>query len=128
MKSAKFLWKGTVPKLFTGRPEQSHERRKPANRNGNGFRVFIVIKRYEMLVKLFEIGWKENFDYTSAISGYLKSIEQLLHIIVMVNVDNNCKISMSRVTSIHGKAYDNAVRIFENRGGAWNELFVNTKK
>lgn len=71
---------------------------------------------------------KKNFDYTSVISGYLKSIEQLLHTIVMVNVDNNCKISMSRANNIREKAYDNAVRIFENRGGAWNELFVNTKK
>lgn len=71
---------------------------------------------------------KKNFDYTSVISGYLKSIEQLLYTIVMINVDNNCKISMSGANNIRGKAFDNNVRIFENRGGSWNELFVNTKR
>ena len=36
-----------------------------------------------------------NFDYTSIISGYLKSIEQLLYQIVMFNINNGCKITMS---------------------------------
>lgn len=38
---------------------------------------------------------KKNFDYTAVISGYLKSIEQLLYSIVMINVDNSCRISMN---------------------------------
>ena len=71
---------------------------------------------------------KKNFDYTSVISGYLKSIEQLLHTIVMINVNNSCKISMSGANNIRGKAYDNAVRIYESKGGDWNELFANSKK
>lgn len=39
---------------------------------------------------------KENFDYTSVVSGYLKSIEQLLHKLVMLNIDNNCVISLKK--------------------------------
>lgn len=34
------------------------------------------------------------FDYTSVISGYLKSVEQLLLQIVKANVGNNCKITL----------------------------------
>ena len=36
----------------------------------------------------------EHYDYTSIISGYLKSVEQLLLQIVKANVDNNCKITL----------------------------------
>lgn len=36
----------------------------------------------------------EHYDYTSIISGYLKSVEQLLLQIVRANVDNNCKITL----------------------------------
>lgn len=43
---------------------------------------------------------RRNFDYTSVISGYLKSIEQLLYKIVMLNVDNGCKITMSTISDI----------------------------
>ncbi|MBQ9408542.1 MAG: kinase [Clostridia bacterium] len=37
---------------------------------------------------------RTNFDYTAVICGYLKSVEQLLYTIVMLNLDNNCKITM----------------------------------
>lgn len=37
---------------------------------------------------------KKNFDYTAIVSGYLKSIEQLLHKLVMLNIDNGCVISL----------------------------------
>lgn len=36
----------------------------------------------------------EHYDYTSIISGYLKSVEQLLLQIVKANVGNNCKITL----------------------------------
>lgn len=37
----------------------------------------------------------ENYDYTSIISGYLKSVEQLLLQIVKANVGNKCKITLN---------------------------------
>jgi len=36
----------------------------------------------------------EHYDYTSIISGYLKSVEQLLLKIILANVGNNCKITL----------------------------------
>lgn len=39
---------------------------------------------------------KKNFDYTSVVAGYLKSIEQLLHEVVYMNIDNSCYISVSK--------------------------------
>lgn len=45
---------------------------------------------YNSLVK------RKNFDYTSIISGYLKSIEQMLYKIVMLNINNNCIIAMRK--------------------------------
>lgn len=36
----------------------------------------------------------EHYDYTSIISGYLKSVEQLLLQIVKANAGNNCKITL----------------------------------
>lgn len=36
----------------------------------------------------------EHYDYTSIISGYMKSVEQLLLQIVRANVGNNCKITL----------------------------------
>ena len=36
----------------------------------------------------------EHYDYTSVISGYLKSVEQLLLQIVKANAGNNCKITL----------------------------------
>ncbi|MBO4869424.1 MAG: kinase [Clostridia bacterium] len=38
---------------------------------------------------------KKGFDYTSIISGYVKSIEQLIYKIILLNVDNNCKITIN---------------------------------
>ena len=35
-----------------------------------------------------------HFDYTSIVSGYLKSVEQLLLQVVLVNTGNNCKITL----------------------------------
>lgn len=39
---------------------------------------------------------KNNFDYTPIISGYVKSIEQLIHKIIMINIDNGCKITIDK--------------------------------
>ncbi len=66
-----------------------------------------------------------SFDYTSIISGYLKSIEQLLRMIVEVNINNNCKISMSGTKAIRSEAYDNGVIIYDKHG---NEITVKNKK
>ncbi len=70
---------------------------------------------------------KKNFDYTSVISGYLKSIEQLLYRIVMVNVDNSCKISMSGASNVRKKAYDNNVKAYEKNDDTWNEVVVSNR-
>lgn len=35
-----------------------------------------------------------HFDYTSIVSGYLKSVEQLLLQLVLINIGNNCKITL----------------------------------
>lgn len=56
---------------------------------------------------------RKNFDYTSVISGYLKSIEQLLYKIVMLNVDNNCKISMSGASEIITSAISNNITTYK---------------
>lgn len=54
---------------------------------------------------------KKNFDYTAVISGYLKSIEQLLETIAKVNIDNNC------IIEIHSKklkkAYTNNIKVYD---------------
>ena len=71
---------------------------------------------------------KKNFDYTSVISGYLKSIEQLLYEIVIANVDNGCKISLSGASEVRGKAYDSHVKIYKEKGTTWQEVPANTKK
>lgn len=42
------------------------------------------------------IGGEGNFDYTTIISGYLKSIEQLLKKLVMLNINNNCIIAFNK--------------------------------
>lgn len=55
----------------------------------------------------------KHFDYTAVVSGYLKSVEQLLYKIVMMNVDNNCKISMSGAWEVGQEAYRNRVKIYE---------------
>jgi len=55
----------------------------------------------------------KHFDYTSVISGYLKSVEQLLYKIVKVNVGNNCKISMSSADDIVRDARLHGVKIYK---------------
>lgn len=37
---------------------------------------------------------KKNFDYTAIVSGYLKSVEQLLYKLTMLNINNGCVISL----------------------------------
>ena len=65
---------------------------------------------------------KKNFDYTSIISGYLKSIEQLLHAIVMINVDNNCRISMNSSKEVKKKAKANNLNVYtRDNNGIWRE-------
>ena len=65
---------------------------------------------------------KKNFDYTSVISGYLKSIEQLLSKIVMLNINNGCKISMSRASNIIEEAKKNNVVTYGRKNGKWKEF------
>lgn len=69
----------------------------------------------------------KHFDYTAVISGYLKSIEQLLYKIVMLNVDNNCKISMSHATDIVGKAVKNGITRYKWNNGTWSTVSENDK-
>lgn len=70
---------------------------------------------------------KRNFDYTSIISGYLKSIEQLLYQIVMINVDNNCKISMSGANDVITAAVSNNVVAYKRKTGGWRVVPANDK-
>lgn len=67
---------------------------------------------------------KNNFDYTSVISGYLKSIEQLLFTIVMINVNNNCKISMSATKKDRNKARTNGVIAYAYEGNEWKPTTI----
>ena len=55
----------------------------------------------------------KHFDYTAVISGYLKSVEQLLYKIVMLNVDNNCKISMSSAEETIKEAKKNQITTYK---------------
>ena len=61
----------------------------------------------------------KHFDYTAIISGYLKSIEQLLYKIVMLNVDNNCKISMSSANEISSRAKRNQITAYKKYLDTW---------
>ena len=70
----------------------------------------------------YSLKGKKNFDYTSVLSGYLKSIEQLLWQMVMLNTDNNCKIAISNVTKILKKAYDNQIATYEYINGSWKTI------
>ena len=70
---------------------------------------------------------KKNFDYTSVISGYLKSIEQLLYKIVMLNVDNNCKISMSKANDVVKEAKSNNIITYNRKKGNWKTVPLNEK-
>lgn len=69
----------------------------------------------------------KRFDYTAVISGYLKSVEQLLYKIVMLNVDNNCKISMSGARDIVREAIRNRVRTYKWDFGSWAIVSANDR-
>lgn len=68
---------------------------------------------------------KPNFDYTSVISGYLKSVEQLLSFIVNQNIDNNCWIKRSDAQEIRNKAFINKIpsKFFDKERKTWNYYF-----
>lgn len=66
---------------------------------------------------------RKNFDYTSVISGYLKSIEQILHKIVMINIDNDCKISMKQ--SLLEKAFERDIKVFKSSVNGFRRLSEN---
>ena len=70
---------------------------------------------------------KKNFDFTSVISGYLKSVEQLLYRIVMLNVDNSCKISMSNANDVITEAISNNIIVYQLKGGKWQVVPANAK-
>ena len=63
---------------------------------------------------------EKHFDYTAIISGYLKSVEQLLYKIVMSNIDNNCKISLNN--KLYKEAKANGISMFKNENGNWLRL------
>lgn len=63
---------------------------------------------------------KKNFDYTSVVSGYLKSIEHLLYKIVMLNIDNDCKIAMKR--DMLKKAFRQNIPVFELIDNKFNKV------
>lgn len=66
---------------------------------------------------------KKNFDYTSVVSGYLKSIEQLLYKIVMLNIDNDCKIAMKR--DMLKKAFRQNIPVFKLIDNKFNKVSGN---
>ena len=70
---------------------------------------------------------KRNFDYTSVISGYLKSIEQLLYTIVMINTDNGCRISMSGANNVRNEAKRNGVIAYKQTKNGWVEVEPDSK-
>ncbi len=70
---------------------------------------------------------RKNFDFTSVISGYLKSIEQLLYILVMLNVDNSCRISMSGANNIRNEAKRNGIVAYKQTKNGWVEVSSDTK-
>ena len=70
----------------------------------------------------------ENYDLTAIISGYLKSIEQLLYTVVMMNIDNKCKIAMSQESQIREKAYNEGVQVYEKQKGVWKLWYPESKK
>lgn len=69
----------------------------------------------------------KHFDYTAIISGYLKSIEQLLYKIVMLNVDNNCKISMSSANETSSKAKENQITTYKKNLDTWTIIPLDDK-
>lgn len=73
----------------------------------------------------YSLKGSENFDYTAIVSGYLKSIEQLLFKLVMLNIDNNCVISLKGDKDTKQKAIDNAVVVYEMK---WDKNTKTFKK
>ena len=63
---------------------------------------------------------RRNFDYTSVISGYLKSIEQLLSTIVELNLDNTCYISMSDAGKVRDEAVANGIKAYRRTKTGWS--------
>lgn len=70
---------------------------------------------------------KKNFDYTSVISGYLKSIEQLLYHIVMINVDNGCRISMSGAKKLRDEAIAEEIEAYLYKKDGWRKVTIGSK-
>lgn len=70
---------------------------------------------------------KKNFDYTAVISGYLKSIEQLLYSIVMINVDNNCRITMNGSNDTLNDAQTNNVQVYKKNKHGWRAASITDK-
>ena len=65
---------------------------------------------------------KKNFDYTSIITGYLKSVEQLLKKIVMLHIDNkNYKITMSKKNDILEEIKKEKVPVYKWEKDTWQE-------
>ncbi len=73
----------------------------------------------------YSLKGSENFDYTAIVSGYLKSIEQLLFKLVMLNVDNNCVISLKGDKYTKQKVKENAVVVYEMN---WDKNTKSVKK
>ena len=65
------------------------------------------------------------FDYTAVITGFLKSVEQLLRAIVMINVNNNCKITMSNAKKVKKKAIQKNVPTYQLEDGLWVKRKLN---
>ena len=69
----------------------------------------------------------KNYDLTAIISGYLKSIEQLLCKIVMMNIDNGCKIEINPQRK--NEAYKQKIQAYENEKaynnitGKWETIY-----
>lgn len=55
---------------------------------------------------------KPGFDYTSVISGYLKSIEQLLRSVVMLYVDNRCRIAIRKDRDTRNEVREKNIRTY----------------
>jgi hypothetical protein len=100
--------------------------------SGNRYKTMIGTNDYaESFVTsewlYYSLKGRKNFDYTAVISGYLKSIEQLLHQIVMLNVDNGCKIAMKN--KMLNTAYRNQAIVYEYEKDSkeWIRVPVNKK-
>lgn len=60
----------------------------------------------------YSLDGKKNFDYTSVISGYLKSVEQLLLNIALINIDDNCYINVNKDKENINRAIDEGVQFY----------------